>query len=128
MPSKDIQDCDPKLISFWYALKKWYQDKFPAREIFLTCTYRSPAEQAEIFAKNKPGIILTRCDGAKVKSKHNYKPARALDCAISENGKVKWQEDYYSPIGDAIKELGYSKSIRWGGVFSFSDPQHIELL
>lgn len=128
MPSRKIEDCEPLLQEFWLKLRKWYMTKFPGRAIFLTATYRSPEEQAEIFAKNKPGRILTRCDGTKIKSNHNFNPSKAFDVAVSEKGVVQWQEVYYIPLGRAIQELGYEGRIRWGGWFSFRDYQHFEVI
>lgn len=103
--------------------------KFPGRALFLTCTHRTTEEQAALFAQNKPGAILTRCDGVKIKSKHNAMPAEAFDVAISEKGVVKWEDSYYLCLGDSIKELGYDGKIRWGGWFSsFRDRPHMETI
>lgn len=128
MASRDPKDLAPLLQEFWPKLRAWYIGKFPGRAIFLTCTHRTPEEQAEIFAKNRPGKILTRCDGVNIKSKHNELPALAFDVAISERGVVQWREDYYLPLGKAILELGYKDRIRWGGWFSFRDYPHFEVI
>jgi hypothetical protein len=126
MPSRDPKSLTPLLQEYWTKLKAWYEAKYPGRVLFLTCTYRSPQEQNDLFKRNAPGHILTRCDGINIKSNHNYTPAMAFDCAISEGKAVKWQEDYYLPLGAAIKELGYDGKIRWGGWFSFRDYPHFE--
>ena len=134
MPSRDSADLCPRLQEFWPKLKGWYEAKFPERELFLTCTHRSVKEQQEIYKRNRPGAILTRVDGIKVKSKHNYKPAHAFDVAVRIKGAspegpvVVWQEVYYIPLGRAISELGYSGRIRWGGWWSFRDYPHFETL
>src|SRR3990167_8469395 len=99
MPSRDPAELVPTLQEFWKELKAWYETKFPDRQLILTCTHRTPAEQAEIFAANKPGNILTRCDGYKILSKHNHKPSEAFDVAVLEKGKAQWQEVYYIPLG-----------------------------
>lgn len=128
MPSRDPKYLNPLLQEFWPKLRAWYMGKFPGRAIFLTCTHRTPEEQAAIFAQNKPGHILTRCDGVKIKSKHNEMPAQAFDIAISEKGIVQWKEVYYIPLGRAIEELGYKDRVRWGGWFSFRDYPHFEVI
>lgn len=127
MASRDPKELDPLLQEFWPVLRAWYMKKFPGRAIFLTATYRSPEEQAALFAQNKAGKIVTRCDGVTNKSLHNYKPARAFDVAVSEKGVVQWQEIYYVPLGRAISELGYEGRIGWGGWFSFRDYPHFEV-
>ena len=127
MPSRNIADCEPLLQEFWPKLQTWYEALFPGRELFLTCTCRSAEEQQEIFKKNTPGQILTRCDGIKNLSKHNYKPAKALDFAVKVAGVVQWRESYYLDIGTAIEDLGYEGKVRWGGYFSFKDYPHLEV-
>lgn len=126
MPSRDIKDCSQILQEFFPKLKGWYEKKFPGRTLFLTCTYRSTEEQQAIFAQNKPGHILTRCDGLKKLSNHNYKPSHAFDVAISDKDMVQWRDDFYTPLGCSIKDLGYEGKIRWGGWFSFRDYPHFE--
>lgn len=126
-PSRDPKDLTSVLQEFWPKLKGWYEAKFPDRKLILTCTYRTPEEQAAIFAQNRPGHILTRCDGTNIKSKHNYLPSQAFDVAVVIGGKAQWQEVFYIPLGRAIGELGYSDRIRWGGHFSFRDYPHFEV-
>ena len=126
MASRDPKDLTPLLAEFWPKLRAWYMNKFPGRALILTCTHRTPEEQAAIFARNAPGRILTRCDGYKIKSKHNELPALAFDVAVAERGAVVWREDYYVPLGAAIKALGYEGRVRWGGWFSFRDYPHME--
>lgn len=127
MPSRDPGDLNPTLQIFWPKLKGWYETKFPDRKLILTCTHRSVKEQQGIFKQNAPGHILTRCDGIKNKSKHNYLPSQAFDVAVVIGGKAQWQEIFYIPLGRAIGELGYSDRVRWGGHFSFRDYPHFEV-
>jgi hypothetical protein len=131
MASRDPELLCVTLQVFWRKLQAWYQAKFPDRELFLTCTYRSPEEQRALYKQNRPGKILTRCDGVKVRSKHNFSPAHAFDVAVrfkGNKGRVEWQEVFYIPLGRAIAELGYEGRIRWGGWFSFRDYPHFEVL
>ena len=132
-PSRNPEDLAPLLRDFWFKLKARYEDKFPARRLFLTTTYRSPEEQLAIFRQNGvDGHILTKCDGFKIKSKHNYKPSHAFDFAVSligglEGPKTVWDEKYYKDAADLIKELGMEKQIRSGGWFTFRDWPHMEI-
>jgi len=128
MPSRDPKLLTDMLQYFWPALRACYMKKFPGRALFLTCTHRTPEEQQAIFAQNKPGHILTRCDGINNLSKHNYSPAQAFDVAVSEKGIVQWDPSYYLPLGAMIKELGYETKVRWGGHFSFRDYPHFEAI
>jgi hypothetical protein len=128
MPSRDPKDLAPLLQEFWPKLRAWYMGKYPGRALILTCTHRTPAEQAAIYAQNKPGRILTRCDGVNTLSKHNHLPALAFDVAVCEKGVAQWREDYYMPLGAAIKELGYEGRVRWGGWWTFKDYPHLEIV
>lgn len=135
MPSRDPNDLCPELQEFWPKLKAAYEAKFPNRRIFLTCTYRSVEEQASIFAQNdKTGHILTKCDGIKMKSLHNYKPARAFDFAVQMIGSLEgmrtvWDVPYYKDAADMIVPLGYGGKVRSGGWFvSFKDWPHMEVV
>jgi hypothetical protein len=128
MPSRDIKDCEALLQEFWPKLERWYIQKYGGKYLFLTCTARSVEEQQAIFAKNAPGSILTRCDGVKNKSKHNYEPAQAFDVAVSDGKQTLWQEEFYIGLGSAIKDIGYEGRIRWGGWFSFRDYPHFEVI
>jgi hypothetical protein len=86
MASRDPRDLCPLLRDFWPRLLNWYASHYPERDLVLTATYRSPEEQSSIYANNRPGMILTRCDGFRVKSKHNYQPAHAFDVAVRVAG------------------------------------------
>lgn len=138
MPSKDIKDCVPMLQEFWPLLKARYEKEHPGRELFLTCTHRDPAEQLDLYEQNRPGHILTRCDGYRKLSNHNYTPAKAFDLAVKEysvspagiklSSRVMWDEKYYIDIPPMIKELGYDGKIRAGAWFTFRDYPHYEVI
>ena len=128
MPSRDSKNLTPFLQEVWEELRTWYTAVFPERELFLTCTYRSPQEQAGLYklGRTVKGKVVTMCDGVKTMSKHNEKPARAFDVAVREDGKVVWDEIYFVPIGRAILESKYKDRVRWGGNFKFRDFPHVE--
>ena len=126
-PTRNYTDLTPILQKFWLALRPWYSNQYPGRSLFITCAYRSVEEQQAIFAKNRPGRIITKCDGVTSLSKHNTLPSRAFDVAVTLKGVVRWEDEYYKPLGGAIKALGYEGKIRWGGWFSsFKDYPHLE--
>ena len=128
MASRDITDCVPELQEFWPLLRDRYKLLFPNRELFLTCTHRSQQEQAALFAKNTEHNIITRCDGIKKLSKHNYFPAKAFDVGIKLRGLVVWDNGYFMPLGRVLRELDKEGHIRWGGEFSFFDGPHFEAI
>lgn len=57
-------------------------------DILITCTYRSPSEQADLYAqgRTKPGKIVTNAQPGE--SAHNY--GLALDFVPLINGKPDW--------------------------------------
>lgn len=123
--------------------------------ITVTCGYRDPKEQMRLFMIGRelkgegPNAvwvvtdqkkIVTKCDGTKIKSKHNKKPAEAIDMAPNgRNGKPLWAEtkafvSLSKIVLEEAKKLGIK--IRWGGDFNgnekaddkFVDIPHYELL
>ncbi len=129
MASRDINQCTPTLREYWPRLQEWYSVSNPDKELFLTATHRTPKEQKSIYDRNKPGAVLTRCDGYKILSPHNYTPSKAFDVAIRDRatGRVIWEDSYYICLGESIKACGFEGRIRWGGWWSsFKDFPHFE--
>ena len=91
----------------------------------ISCGFRPVEEQNILFHEGK-----SQLDGVRNKSKHNYKPARAVDI-YAYNGKyADYDKDkmYYlsQVIKDAAEDLGVR--ITWGGDWkSFIDMPHYEL-
>lgn len=128
MPSRMLSDCVPALQEGWCMGLQRYRQSHPGRDLQITCTYRSPEEQAALWAQGRtlPGHIVTDCDGVKIKSKHNAHPALALDFCVLIGGKVSWAESDYDDAGACFKAEG----LRWGiklknGVI---DHPHIEVM
>ena len=95
-------------------------------------TYRSDAEQDELYAqgRTKKGRIVTNAKGGE--SKHNFtldgKPAsKAFDFFIERPDKsANW--DPRSPEWQAAVAMGKQLGLKWGGDFrSFYDPGHMEI-
>lgn len=126
MASRDLTLCEPALQTAWQDLRLAYEASHLAKDLFLTCTYRSPEEQRECWRQGRetPGRIITNCDGYRVMSKHNLRPARAIDFAVLVHGKLTWDEDEYATVG----HLAESKGLVWGGRFlTLHDACHVEL-
>ena len=113
MPSKEIKDLTQNLQAAFCALREKYTALYPDRDVMLTCTYRSPAEQAELYqsGRSKQGPVLTHKDGVRWLSKHNELPSRAFDVLVLVEGKGSYAVPYYEPLGEIAEALG----IVWGG-------------
>lgn len=122
-----LQDLSRKLIT-------WYKIKYPNREMIVTHTFRTPAEQLTLFVQGRlpdhKGPIVTWKDGFVNKSKHNFEPSRAFDFAIKIDGQVVWsslvEQGLARDIPQALSELGFTIGFRYGGVFK--DWYHIEVI
>ena len=125
--SRDFRTGHPELVKRFLTLADSYKRMFPTRDLIVTCVYRSPDEQGRLFKQGRfgnPGNIVTNCDGRTKKSQHNYFPSRALDVAVSDGGKIVWDEAHYYPLGVLAKECG----LEWGGWWDgFKDIPHFQL-
>lgn len=113
-----------------------YKLAYPNRELLVTCTHRSPEEQAELYKQGRvfkedgtlasitPSQVVTYCDGTHKVSEHNCLPARALDFAIVIGGKITWNDQEYEAVGKLAEAAG----LEWGGSWrTFKDRPHIQL-
>lgn len=87
-------------------------------EIIITCTWRSLAEQAELYAQGRtaPGHIVTNARPGE--SRHNAtingKPAaEALDVVPLRAGKPVWAAN--DPVWQAVGKLGEGVGLVWAG-------------
>ena len=85
----------------------------------LTSGYRSPAEQAKLYAQGRttPGKIVTHLKH----SKHNE--GKAFDVVILRNGQPVWGANDYAAIG----KLGQSIGLTWGGTWKMKDLCHFQI-
>ena len=90
--------------------------------VILTCTYRSNAEQADLYAqgRTKPGPVVTRAQPGQ--SKHNAidangKPAsEAFDIALLYLGKCVWStEQPYREWWDRLGAIAEDVGLEWYG-------------
>jgi peptidoglycan L-alanyl-D-glutamate endopeptidase CwlK len=129
MASRKIEDLHPDLQAIARAfLSKALNDGI---EVLITCTYRSSAEQDELYAqgRTKPGLKVTNVKGGG--SKHNFtingKPAsKAFDVVPMVNGKLIW--DAKHPSWQKLGKIGKDLGLTWGGSWvSFKDYPHFEI-
>ena len=105
---------------------------------------RTAEEQFALYqiGRNKPGRIVTNCDGKKAKSNHQIKAdgyGHAVDifpCGVIENGVYRkftseegYDEKKLKLIANHILAVAKSKNvnIEWGGNWKMNDTPHFEL-
>ena len=138
MPSTRLTDCTPWLATAWLEIHEEYVREHLEHDLIITCTHRSPAEQFILYCKGRrlsaDGMwvldedpktsVVTNCDGTKVVSRHNKKPAEAIDFAVVIAGKVSWDHREYAPVGLLAEQRG----LIWGGRWPrLRDYPHVEL-
>lgn len=126
MASRLLKDADLKLATLFLDAMWEYQEDHKGKELDVTCTYRSPEEQWELYqqGRTKPGQIVTQIDGKTKKSNHNYNPSRAIDFAVIIGGKITWDDKEYKVVGPYMERHG----LIWGGSWpNFKDYPHVEL-
>jgi peptidoglycan L-alanyl-D-glutamate endopeptidase CwlK len=119
-----MEGCHPTLIRKALAVL-WRMDAL-GHPMKVTDGYRSPAEQFALYQKGrtKPGPKVTTLDGYRNRSKHNYTPGRAVDCAFKKgvNG-VTW-DGPWNLYGQSVQWKG----LIWGGAWKrFVDRPHMEM-
>jgi peptidoglycan L-alanyl-D-glutamate endopeptidase CwlK len=127
MPSRKIEDCTVALQIAWRDASSTYAFYYPdLPQPFITCTYRTPEEQLELYAqgRTKPGKIVTRL---KKGSKHNQLPSKAFDIAFkAKDGALDWSPDLFKKFAEIIRQQ--YPLINWGGSWkSFKDLPHFEI-
>lgn len=94
-------------------------------DILVTCTLRSDAEQAALYAQGRttPGHIVTNAPPGL--SAHNW--GLAIDVVPIVNGKPDWNGS--DPIWHRVGELGQEAGLEWAGEpgFPFPELPHFQL-
>lgn len=138
MATKDINDAVKEIRDQWDEIKNEYFKRMPGKYLVISCVYRSPAEQLDLFKKGRTlgsdgkwyvqdkAKIVTNVDGSTILGAHNYKPARAIDVAVVDNetGKYLWEEKYYFPLVQIAKGFGLESGGAWK---SIKDWPHIQV-
>jgi len=128
--SRLLDDAEPELAKRYLQLAAEYK-LTTGHDLFITCTYRTPKEQFDLYARGRttPGAVVTMIDGLKIKSRHNYYPSQAVDVCVdlAPDNRLKipvWDPKYYTALGPLCAKYG----LEWGGNFkSFKDYPHIQL-
>ncbi len=104
-------------------------------DVLIYCTWRSPEEQAELFAsgRTKPGPIKTNAEPGQ--SAHNLTingkcAARAFDAAPIINGRIEWDtlgagKSAWLKMGAIAMAMGLTWGGNWRG--KLRDYPHFEL-
>lgn len=129
MASRKIMDLHPNLR----PLAERFLDACHAAEIevIITCTWRSMAEQAALYAvgRTAPGKIVTNARPGE--SRHNAmlngKPAaEAFDVVPIRAGKAIW--DAQDPAWQTVGRIGLDLGLEWGGQWTrFREYPHFQL-
>ncbi len=127
MASRSPKDLITSLKAVWETSYVEFLKTYPSDPIpFLTCTYRSPAEQNALYAqgRTKPGKIITNARGGQ--SKHNFNPSHAFDIAFKDaSGDVHWELALFKKFAAIAKSHG----AKWGGDWGkFKDNPHFDIL
>ncbi len=126
MASHSLEDADPRLAQAFTWAKGEYEIDHPGTHLIITCTYRSPEEQWELYqqGRTKPGSVITQLDGRTKRSNHNCHPSRAIDFAVVVGGKITWSDTDYLNVGPYMERHG----LVWGGRWkTLKDYPHVEL-
>lgn len=122
--SRDPKKLHTSLEVRWHWMRAAWLRRYPnAPTPFLTCTWRSNAEQSRLFdegkSKARPGESL-----------HNYNPAYAFDVAFAtemSNGKataLTWDFQWFELWGELAEEIG----LEWGGRWKhLVDGPHVQM-
>lgn len=145
MASRDLNEAVPELVAAYAHVKKTFEATFPRYELRPTTTYRSPDEQRIEFEAGRSTL-----DGVSKLSKHNFRPARAIDIGIfRKNPKGvpaayidellsagKFDEDLHRSLYWNLGLLAQRQGLRWGGSWRDEDipflrkpidPYHVEM-
>lgn len=123
MASRDTNDLHTILRKAYYKGVDEFKVKYPdLPQPFVTCTYRSPDEQNELY-NSKPKVTNAR--GGE--SPHNYYPALAFDIAfVNVKKKLDWDKSLFKKLADILEII--EPRIEWGGGWSkFKDSPHYQL-
>ena len=129
-----IMSCDKRIIKVMQELIK-----VVPFDITVLYGYRSIEKQLELFKQGRifsegswkivdSAKIVTNCDGVIKKSKHNYKPSRAIDICPYP---VNWSDEVkFVELSVIINEISRSLDVdlKWGGYWEgIKDLPHYEI-
>lgn len=128
MASRSKNDLNEILVDAYDKACAEYLRLYPNRpQPFITCTYRSNAEQDATYAigRTEPGKIITHAKPGD--SAHNYNPSAAFDIAfIGLNKKLDWNKELFQIFAEIIIRI--QPLVEWGGSWAgFKDNPHYQL-
>lgn len=129
MPSRSLSDLHPSTR----AKAEAFLDLCAAAglDVLIYCTFRSPAEQAQLYAQGRtvPGAIVTNARPGE--SLHNAvdaagnPAARAFDGVPMRAGKPVWAKG--DPLWKTYGALGEKAGLEWAGRWiSFQEFPHLQ--
>lgn len=129
MASRKIIDLHPEM----QPLAEKFLDACHAAgiEVLVTCTYRSMAEQAALYAQGRTSAGHVVTNARPGESRHNDllngKPAaRAFDIVPMRAGKPVW--DAEDPVWQQMGDIGESLGLEWAGRWiHFREFPHFQL-
>lgn len=114
--SRRLEDLHPVMQPLVHALISQAADA--GIDLLVTCTYRSDAEQAELYAQGRtaPGKIVTNARPGQ--SMHNrtlkgLPASQAVDVVPVCAGKCMW--DSKAPAWETIGEIAERLGLEWAG-------------
>lgn len=127
--SRKLEDLHPKVRAL--AENLVFIARGEGIDIIVTCTYRSDAEQAVLYAQGRttPGRIVTNAQPGQ--SLHNHridgKPASlAFDVVPIRSGKAIW--DPKDVVWMRVGQIGESIGLEWAGRWRrFREFPHFQL-
>lgn len=145
--SKDVLDCHLSIRNAWPTIVKAFETEYkaPGLLLFPDYSYRTPADQFEIFKHGRelqngiwvlvnPKLKRTDKDGTLKPSHHNVYPAQALDFNIRKDGgkTIIWPNpenpdvcSLYRYIGELWDKAGLIGGATWK--YSWRDWSHVQV-
>jgi peptidoglycan L-alanyl-D-glutamate endopeptidase CwlK len=128
MASRSTLDLDPRVRAMCVDFLTRCQAA--ALDVIVTCTYRSNAEQASLYAQGRtaPGAVVTNARPGQ--SLHNRTvngapSALAFDVVPLRDGKCVWSSD--DPIWQKVGAIGEAAGLEWAGRWeTFREYPHFQ--
>jgi peptidoglycan L-alanyl-D-glutamate endopeptidase CwlK len=132
MPSRKIEDLHPDLQPLCRTFLERCEEA--GLDILITCTYRSDAEQNELYTHGRNGVPGPRVTNARAgQSAHNatlggQPAARAFDIVPLVGGKPMWNADH--PAWQEAGQIGMALGLNWYGRVGapFREFPHFEVV
>jgi len=122
-----LKECDKDLQAICKSVKIISELDFD-----ISCGYRSLEDQKAVYNKR-----LSKCDGVRKKSKHNYIPSRAVDIYCYDGDKADYSKEKLSYMAGLFRAVSIDlhkrgiikNELLWGGWWNdLKDMPHYELI